>query len=388
MTSRPTLVIGNRNYSSWSLRPWILAQHLNIDLDIVRIVLDTPTFHSEALAYSPTGRVPVLIHDELVIPESIAIMEYLSELADGRGWPESRGTRAHARAYAFTHVCPACGSAAVREIDDKGEVDAVRRCTGGLVCPAQAVERLKHFCSRNAMDIEGLGDKQIEFFFEKGLIKTPADIFTLQRRDEEPGRMQRIRNYEGFGETSVRNLFAAIEARREAPLNRFIFALGIRHVGETNARRLARHFGSFENLRRVAMAATPDSEARAELNAISGIGDVVAEGVADFFAEPHNEREIDRLMQEVTPQPMEAVKTDSPVAGKTVVFTGALEKFTREEAKAQAERLGAKVSGSVSKKTDILVAGPGAGSKLTKAAELGVEVISEDDWLARIGEGN
>ena len=275
----------------------------------------------------------------------------------------------------------------MREIDDKGEVDAVRRCTGGLICPAQAVERLRHFCSRNALDIEGLGDKQIEFFFEKGLIKTPADIFTLQQRDEEPGRMQRIRNFEGFGETSVRNLFAAIEARRSVALNRFIFALGIRHVGETNARRLGRHFGSFEALRKVCAAAAPDSEARAELNNISGIGDVVAEGLADFFIEPHNEAELDRLMREVTPQPMEAVKTDSPVAGKTVVFTGALEKLTRDEAKAQAERLGAKVAGSVSKKTDLVVAGPGAGSKLTKAAELGIEVISEDDWLARIGEG-
>ena len=341
------------------------------------VVVSNATLHNE----DEIARKDVRIGDTVVVQRAGDVIPQIVRVVE-----EKRP--AHARAYAFTHVCPACGSAAVREIDDKGEVDAVRRCTGGLVCPAQAVERLKHFCSRNAMDIEGLGDKQIEFFFEKGLIKTPADIFTLQRRDEEPGRMQRIRNYEGFGETSVRNLFAAIEARRAAPLNRFIFALGIRHVGETNARRLARHFGSFENLRRVAMAATPDSEARAELNAISGIGDVVAEGVADFFAEPHNERELDRLMQEVTPQPMEAVKTDSPVAGKTVVFTGALEKFTREEAKAQAERLGAKVSGSVSKKTDILVAGPGAGSKLTKAAELGVEVISEDDWLARIGEGN
>ena len=340
------------------------------------VVVSNATLHNE----DEIARKDVRIGDTVVVQRAGDVIPQIVRVVEDKRPADSR-------AYVFTHTCPACGSAAVREIDDKGEVDAVRRCTGGLVCPAQAVERLKHFCSRNAMDIEGLGDKQIEFFFEKGLIKTPADIFTLQRRDEEPGRMQRIRNFEGFGETSVRNIFAAIEARRQAPLNRFIFALGIRHVGETNARRLARHFGSFDELRRVCMAATPDSEARAELNAISGIGDVVAEGVADFFTEPHNETELDRLMQEVTPQAMEAVKTDSPVAGKTVVFTGALEKFTREEAKAQAERLGAKVSGSVSKKTDILVAGPGAGSKLTKAAELGVEVISEDDWLARISEG-
>jgi DNA ligase (NAD+) len=199
--------------------------------------------------------------------------------------------------------------------------------------------------------------------------------------------LRKLKDREGFGATSVRNLFAAIEARRRVPLNRFIFALGIRHVGETNARRLARHFGTFEALRNVARAAKdPASEARSELDNISGIGDVVAEAVADFFAEPHNETALDALLAQVTPEPMEAVQTDSPVAGKTVVFTGALEKFTREEAKAQAERLGAKVAGSVSKKTDLVVAGPGAGSKLTKAAELGIEVISEDDWLARIAE--
>ena len=340
------------------------------------VVVSNATLHNE----DEIARKDVRIGDTVVVQRAGDVIPQIVRVVE-----EKRPARSHA--YAFPQTCPACGSLAVREIDDKGEVDAVRRCTGGLICPAQAVERLRHFCSRNAMDIEGLGDKQIEFFFEKGLIKTPADIFTLQQRDEEPGRMQRIRNFEGFGETSVRNLFAAIEARRSVALNRFIFALGIRHVGETNARRLARHFGSFEALRKVCAAATPDSEARAELNNISGIGDVVAEGLADFFIEPHNEAELDRLMREVTPQPMEAVKTDSPVAGKTVVFTGALEKLTRDEAKAQAERLGAKVAGSVSKKTDLVVAGPGAGSKLAKAAELGIEVISEDDWLARIGEG-
>ncbi len=286
--------------------------------------------------------------------------------------------------YAFPDVCPKCGSAAIREIDEKtGEADVVRRCTGGLICPAQAVERLRHFCSRNALDIEGLGDKQIEFFHEKGLIKTPADIFTLEARDKE--RVAKIENFEGFGKVSTRNLFAAIEARREVELNRFIFALGIRRIGETNARRLARHFGEFAALRACARAAgDPASEARAEINNISGVGDVVAEAVADFFVEDHNERELDRLLEQVTPTPMESVATDSPVAGKTVVFTGALERMTREEAKAQAERLGAKVAGSVSKKTDILVAGPGAGSKLTKAQDAGVRVMSEDEWLAMI----
>jgi DNA ligase (NAD+) len=292
---------------------------------------------------------------------------------------------AHTKPYEFPQTCPACGSAAVRELDEKGVADSVRRCTGGLVCPAQAVERLKHFCSRNAMDIEGLGDRQIEFFYERGLIKSPADIFTLEKRDADS--LTKIENFEGFGKTSVRNLFAAIEARRTIPINRFIFALGIRHVGETNARRLARHFGTFDALRAVARQAGEEtSEARAELNNIEGIGDVVAEAVADFFVEHHNEQVLDALLAQVTPEPMEAVKNDSPVAGKTIVFTGALERMTREEAKAQAERLGAKVAGSVSKKTDLLVAGPGAGSKLTKAQELGIETITEDEWFVRTGQ--
>ena len=287
--------------------------------------------------------------------------------------------------YEFPTKCPVCDSAVVQEMDDKGEADVVRRCTGGLICPAQATERLKHFCSRLAMDIEGLGDRQIELFYEKGLIKTPADIFTLERRNAA-GEFD-LRQWEGFGETSVRNLFASIESRRHIPLNRFIFALGIRRIGETNARRLARHFGTFEALRAVASKAEEGTEAREEINNIDGVGDVVAEAVADFFLEEHNETALDALLAEVTPQPMEAVKNDSPVAGKTVVFTGSLERLTRDEAKAQADRFGAKVSGSVSKKTDLVVAGPGAGSKLTKAQELGIEVISEDEWFRRTGQG-
>ena len=196
-----------------------------------------------------------------------------------------------------------------------------------------------------------------------------------------------LMEWEGFGETSVRNLFASIEARRTIPLNRFIYALGIRRIGETNARRLARHFVTFDALRVIARKAKEGSDERAEINNIDGVGDVVAEAVADFFLEEHNEKALDALLREVEPQPMEAVKNDSPVAGKTVVFTGALERLTRDEAKAQAERFGAKVAGSVSKKTDLLVAGPGAGSKLTKAQEFGIEVISEDEWFARTGQG-
>jgi DNA ligase (NAD+) len=291
-----------------------------------------------------------------------------------------------AKPYEFPETCPKCHSAAVRELDAKGVPDAVRRCTGGLVCPAQAVERLKHFCSRNAFDIEGLGDKQIELFHAEGLIKTPADIFTLEERDAKSEK--KLADREGFGATSVRNLFAAINARRRIAVNRFIYALGIRHVGETNARRLARHFGDFAALRETAQAAqNENSEARAEINNIEGVGDVVAEAVADFFAEPHNETALDALLKQVTPEPMVAVATTSPVAGKTIVFTGSLERMTREEAKAQAERLGAKVAGSVSKKTDLVVAGPGAGSKLEKAQSLGVETITEDEWFVRTGQG-
>jgi DNA ligase (NAD+) len=285
--------------------------------------------------------------------------------------------------YRFPHVCPVCGSAAVREMRESG-VDVVRRCTGGLVCKAQAQERLKHFVSRLAFDIEGLGEKQIEQFYAEKLIAKPDDIFTLAARDAHAE--VKLVDREGYGETSVRNLFAAIEARREIALNRFIFALGIRHVGETNARRLARHFGTFAALRKTARAACEGSEARAEIDNIEGLGAVVAEAVADFFAEKHNEDELDALLKYVTVVPMEAVASASPVAGKTVVFTGALERLTRDEAKAQAERLGAKVASSVSKNTDLVVAGPGAGSKLAKAKELGVATIDEEAWLKLAAE--
>jgi DNA ligase (NAD+) len=288
------------------------------------------------------------------------------------------------RPYKFPTKCPVCGSAAIREIDPKtGTAEVVRRCTGGLICPAQAVERLKHFVSRHAFDIEGLGEKQIEQFYQEGLIIKPADIFTLAERDAE--NATQLKDREGYGETSVRNLFAAIEARRRIPLNRFIYALGIRHVGETNARRLARHFGTFAALRATARAAKEGSEARAEIDNIEGLGEVVAEAVADFFAEKHNEDELDALLGHVTPLPMEEVASASPVAGKTIVFTGSLERMTRDEAKAQAERLGAKVAASVSSKTDLVVAGPGAGSKLAKAAELGIETVDEEQWLKLAG---
>jgi DNA ligase (NAD+) len=288
--------------------------------------------------------------------------------------------------YVFPTVCPACGSHAVRETNETtGKVDAVRRCTGGLVCPAQRVERLRHFVSRNAFDIEGMGEKVIQEFFDDGLIAAPPDIFTLAGRDRTA--LKKLKDREGWGEASIAKLFAAIDARRSIALDRFIFALGIRHVGETTARLLARTYGGIEPFVAAMRAAGADAsgEAFAELDSIGGIGDAVARAIAEFFAEPHNNEVVDALLAHITVTPLEAVNTSSPVAGKTVVFTGALEQMTREEAKAMAERLGAKVAGSVSKKTDLVVAGPGAGSKLKQARDLGVSVLDEDGWFALVG---
>ncbi len=286
--------------------------------------------------------------------------------------------------YTFPTECPVCKSHAVREQRESGKLDVVRRCTGGLICSAQRVERLKHFASRNAFDIEGLGDKIIAEFYADELIQWPHDIFTLEARDKTS--LKRLKNREGWGEASVAKLFDAIDQRRTIALDRFIFALGIRHVGETTARALARAYGS-ANMFREQMIAAADEQGDAwrELNAIDGIGEIVAEAVVQFFAEPHNRDAVDELLKHVSVTALEARSTTSPVAGKTVVFTGALERMTREEAKAMAERLGAKVSGSVSKKTDLLVAGPGAGSKLKDAEKYGVEVIDENAWFERVG---
>lgn len=296
---------------------------------------------------------------------------------------------AHSVRYEFPKKCPVCGSHAVRERNEKtGKLDSVTRCTGGFVCRAQAVEHLKHFVSRNAFDIEGLGTKQIEFFFESEdpalSIKTAPDIFTLKERQEKS--LAKLENIDGFGKVSVKKLFDAIDTRREIDLHRLIFALGIRHVGETTAKLLARTYGTYEHFEEAMKAAGDLSgDAWNELNSIEGIGEVVARAIVEFYKEPRNLDVIDRLIRELRPREAEKPSTEgSPVAGKTVVFTGSLEKFTRDEAKARAESLGAKVAGSVSKKTDIVVAGPGAGSKLDKARELGVQTMDEDDWLALI----
>ena len=270
--------------------------------------------------------------------------------------------------YIFPDHCPECGSEAVRE---EGEVDV--RCTGGLICPAQRFERLKHFVSRSALDIEGLGEKTIAEFIDLGWLHSPADIFRLHRHSGE------LLGREGWKEKSVENLLAAIEAKRAPDGPRFLFGLGVRHVGIVTARDLLKCFGTVEDLRRVATSET----AQAELAGVEGVGPVVAEALVDFFHEPHNRQVLDDLLSEVSPKPFVSGARQTEWSGKTIVFTGSLETMSRDEAKAQAERLGARAAGSVSAKTDLVVAGPGAGSKLKKAEELGVRVINEEEW-ARI----
>jgi DNA ligase (NAD+) len=290
-----------------------------------------------------------------------------------------RGTKE----YAFPKKCPCpLKTPVVREINSAGEEGVRFRCSGEFACPFQKTEHLKHFVSRRAFDIDGLGEKQIDYFFEQDWVKEPADIFTLEARNAR----LKLEEIEGYGETSVRNLFGSIRARREISLERFIYALGIRHVGETTARALARGYGTWDAFHDAALAvAKGDEETRVEMDALDQIGDTVIDALAAYFKEPHNRGIVERLTKEVKILEAEKPATNTSVAGKTVVFTGSLEKMTREEAKAMAERLGAKTSGSVSKKTDYVVAGPGAGSKLDKAREAGVTVMTEDEWFELIG---
>ncbi|MDG1431459.1 MAG: NAD-dependent DNA ligase LigA, partial [Paracoccaceae bacterium] len=284
------------------------------------------------------------------------------------------------RHFAFPKLCPECGSDAVRENND-----SVRRCTGGLICPAQAVEKLKHFVGRGAFDIEGLGAKQVEQFYLDGWIKEPADIFSLQTR--YGSGLQQLSNREGWGGKSADNLFQAIDGKRTISFGRFLFALGIRHVGENTGKLLANHYGSWPIFRDVMAAiSTEGSSDWEELLGIDGVGDVVAKALLGAFGNAEEMASIDRLAEKLIIEDAEVSVSDSPVAGKIVVFSGSLEKMTRAEAKATAESLGAKVSGSVSKKTDLLIAGPGAGSKATKAASLGIETLDEDGWLELIGK--
>lgn len=328
------------------------------------VVVSNATLHNE----DEIARKDIRIGDTVVIQRAGDVIPQVVRVIPKEG----RGP-----AYVFPGSCPVCGSPAHRE-----EGEAVRRCTGGLICPAQQVERLKHFVSRGAFDIEGLGAKQVESFWKDGLLKEPQDIFTLRQHEEN------IRSREGWGEKSTSNLMEAIEKSRRVSLQRFIYALGIRHVGEGNAGLLARHYGTLEHWR-VGMEAMADGDAaaRTELLEIDGIGETVAEALAEFFAEPRQREVFERLCAQVEVQAAEAAAS-SPVSGKIVVFTGTLATLSRDEAKAQAASLGAKVAGSVSAKTDYVVAGEEAGSKLKKAQELGVTILSEDEWKALIGKSS
>lgn len=282
--------------------------------------------------------------------------------------------------FVFPETCPVCGS---HVIQAEGEV--IRRCSGGLSCGAQVKERLRHFVSRNALDIEGLGDENIEFLVDGGWIKSPADIFRLEAKNSQG--LQRLQNFKGWGEKKVGKLFAAITARRSVALERFIFALGIRQVGEATAKRLARHYGSFSAWRDAMLTAIGrENDAFHDLISIEDIGPSVAGDILAFFAEDHNLQALDDLAAQITIEDAQVIEAgNSPVSGKSVVFTGELVAMTRAEAKARAEMLGAKVVGSVSKKTDYVVAGPGAGSKLTQAESLGLTVLTEQQWLDLIG---
>ncbi|MGQ0671275.1 MAG: NAD-dependent DNA ligase LigA [Hyphomicrobium sp.] len=420
------------------------------------VVVSNASLHNEA----EIARKDVRVGDTVVVQRAGDVIPQVLGVVLDRRPPD-------ATPFVFPRVCPACGSEAVREADDTGAADVVRRCSGGLVCPAQAKERLKHFVSRLAFDIEGLGGERIGLFFDQELIRTPADIFTLAARDGAGG--SRLQDRDGFGKTSAEKLFKSIDARRRIGLDRLLFALGIRHVGETTAKDLAKAFGTFEDLREAILRAAaakagPDyqrlvglkglgaksavtlmdhfaseavtggdlfgraprpwsalgkikgvrasaldalkasfgdvrelaevaaraaaekpGDAYQELAGLSGIGEVATDALIAFFSEPHNAKAVDELLANITVEPFESRAAQATaVTGKTVVFTGTLGRITRNEAKAQAERLGAKVAGSVSKKTDYVIAGEDAGSKLDKARELGVTVLTEDEWLALI----
>lgn len=333
------------------------------------VVVSNATLHNE----DEIERKDVRIGDHVTIQRAgDVIPQVLGPILEKR--PED------AKKYVFPDHCPVCGSLAIRE---EGEV--ARRCTGGLICRAQAVERMKHFVSRLAFDIEGLGAKIIDEFYEDGLIKAPADIFRLARNDKNS--LTPLRARAGWGEQSAKNLFAAIDQRRTIALDRFIYALGIRQIGEATAKKLAGFYVTFDHLRgEMIKAQSRDNDAYHDIMNIEDVGPSVADDLLGFFAEEHNLQILDELQTELSIQPYERPKAvNSPVAGKTVVFTGTLVTMTRAEAKANAERLGAKVAGSVSKKTDYVVAGEDAGSKLKNAHELGVSVLTEEEWKKLIG---
>jgi DNA ligase (NAD+) len=336
------------------------------------VVVKNATLHNA----DEIARLDVRIGDTVVLQRAGDVIPQILRVI-----PEERPR--DAQPYRFPEVCPChLKTPVARETTSGGAETVVRRCTGEFACPFQRVEHLKHFVSRRAFDIEGLGEKQLQAFFEEGLVREPADIFRLAR---DEAALQALREREGYGETSVRNLAASIEARRRISLDRFIYSLGVRHIGETTAITLARGYGSASAfLKAMDEVAARDEAAMAELDALDQVGEAVIEAAAAYFAEDHNRRIVQALVEQLDIQDAEQPKSDTAVAGKTVVFTGALERMTRDEAKAQAEALGAKVASSVSKKTDIVVAGPGAGSKLKTAADLGVQVMTEEEWLAMV----
>lgn len=332
------------------------------------VVVSNATLHNE----DEIERKGVLIGDHVVVQRAGDVIPQIVRVLEGKRTGKEKK-------FKYPDHCPACGSLAIRE---EGEV--AKRCTGGLICPAQAIERLKHFVSRNAFDIEGMGEKIIQELWDAELLRSPVDIFHLEEKNKTLNPP--LEKWEGWGTLSVKKLFEAIEKRRTIPLNRFIYALGIRQIGEATAKKLASVYGSFENLQN-AMDKAQDhtSDGYAELTGIEDIGPSVAEDLLGFFAEKHNLDVLKGLQKQLTIEEFVVNITQSPVTGKTVVFTGTLEKMTRPEAKARAENLGAKVAGSVSKKTDYVIAGADAGSKLKAAKELGVTVLTEDEWLALIG---
>ena len=334
------------------------------------VSVSNATLHNE----DEVARKDIRIGDTVEIQRAGDVIPQILRVVD----PDRDG---RAAPYEYPKNCPVCGADAIREVDDKGKEDVIRRCVNGLACPAQAIESLKHFVSRRAFDIDGLGAKQIEVFFEKSLVTEPAHIFTLEERNDEI----KLETWEGWGDTSARNLFAAINERRDIPFARFLYALGIRHVGQGNAQLIAKHYLSFEKFHAAIKAAWGKiGEEWAELIAIDGVGEAAAGSLIEFLNAPQNAFVVDELLHAVTVIDAEAPSADSAVSGKTVVFTGKLELMSRDEAKAKAQSLGAKVSGSVSAKTDYLVAGPGAGSKLKKAESLGVKTLTEAEWLKLI----
>jgi DNA ligase (NAD+) len=340
------------------------------------VVVSNATLHNE----EEIERLDVRVGDQVEIQRAGDVIPQVLRVID----PDRQDRSAR---FVMPHVCPECGSEAVREVDDKGKEDVRRRCTGGLICPAQLVERLKHFVSRKSLDIDGLGAKQIELFYERGLVLAPQHIFQLERRIAEAG-FDPLSKWEGFGDVSAAKLLAAIDEKRNAPFGRFLNGLGIRHVGQTTSDLFSRTFVEWDEFWRVVEAArdNPDGPEEQALTSIDGIGGAAVGALKDFASEAHNQEMMAELMVEMTILDGEAPASESPVSGKTVVFTGTLEAMTRDEAKARATSLGAKVSGSVSGRTDILIAGPGAGSKLKKAQDLGVTVMTEAEWIELISE--